>query len=63
MSTSSKEVGSDVFLYTDSEDEEEEEIVYSTQTEAHIMAVTRLGKPYHKNYDDLTTGPYQPPPS
>lgn len=54
VNSSSREVDSNVIQYIDFEDEHEEEIVYSTQTKALIMAVTWSGNRYHKNYDELT---------
>lgn len=57
VSASSRKVDFDDVLCTNSEDEQEDEIVYSTQTEAPVVVATRSGNPYHKNYDELAVGP------
>lgn len=61
MSASSRKIDFDVILYTYSEDEKEEEIIYSAQTEVPMVAATRSGNPYHKNYNEQTTKPSQLP--
>lgn len=63
VSSLSREVDSDIVIYIGSEDEEEKEIIYSVQTKAPFVAMTRLGNPYHKNYDKLAARPSQLPPS
>lgn len=62
VSASSREVDSDVILYTESEDKEEEEIIYSAQAVVPIVAATRSGNPYHKNFNEgkvVTTSPFR----
>lgn len=62
VSASSRKVDFDVILYTDSKDEEEDEIVHSDQTEVPMVAATRFGYPYYKNYHKPTVKPSQPLP-
>lgn len=49
----------DVVQFSNSE---EEEILYSAQTEAHTVAATRSSHQHQKQYDEPPAGPSEPPP-
>lgn len=60
VSASSREADSDIISYPESKDDEEE-IVFSGQIETPMIAVTRSGNLYHKQYEEASN-PSQPSP-